>query len=171
MVSVGIISPMKNYLKVLMALENMKANIHYDIYGPIKEPGYWEECLTAIKKLAPNVQVEYHKEMPPHKIADTLKGQHVFILPSESENYGHAMVEALSAGLPVISSNHVPWLGLKEEEAGINLESTTEAIKEGIEYFVAMDQVIYNRYAEGAGLYIRSRINMEDLKRAYKEMF
>jgi glycosyltransferase involved in cell wall biosynthesis len=184
MVSIGIISPMKNYLMVLQALRQIKAIVHYDIYGPVKEPAYWEQCLAAIQLLPTNITVEYHQELPPHKVGSKLEGHHMFILPSKSENYGHAIVEALSAGLPVITSNGVPWLGLKEAGAGLNVELGTgnleqEIGKDGridglvsaIEFFAAMDQEEWNGYSAGSVKYIHSKIDVAELRVAYGEMF
>ncbi len=133
MISIGIISPMKNYLLVLQALKQVKATVRYDIYGPVKEPAYWEQCLQAIQLLPTNITVAYHRELPPHKVPGKLAGHHLFILPSKSENYGHAIVEALSAGVPVVTSMGVPWLGLFEKNAGMNvnveLRSTNEEVR------------------------------------------
>ncbi|RYE48139.1 MAG: glycosyltransferase, partial [Sphingobacteriales bacterium] len=137
LISIGIISPMKNYQLVLEALLRVRATVQYDIYGPIKEVVYWERCLETIKSLPANISVAYHPELPAHKVCNKLKGRHVFILPSKSENYGHAIVEALSAGLPVITSRCVPWVGLEECRAGINVEmegkrETVSSLKLGI---------------------------------------
>lgn len=184
MVSIGIISPMKNYLMVLQALQDIKAIVQYDIYGPVKEPAYWEQCLAAIQLLPPNITVAYHQELPPHKIGSKLEGHHVFILPSKSENYGHAIVEALSAGLPVITSNGVPWLGLDHARAGVNVELEIEKEASGmgkeiglpglvsaIEFFAAMGQQEWNRYNAGSIRYIHSKINAGELRAAYGDMF
>lgn len=171
LVSVGIISPMKNYLLVLEALQQVKGQVHYNIYGPVKEAVYWEQCLGAIKKLPGNISVQYHPELPAHKVNAKLNNEQVFILPSKSENYGHAIAEALSVGLPVITSDQVPWLQLKENSAGANVNLSVEKITEAINYFVAMDQQEYTRYRQGASLYIRHRVATDSLKAAYDIMF
>jgi glycosyltransferase involved in cell wall biosynthesis len=166
LVSIGIISPMKNYLKVLTALQDVKQEINYTIYGPVKEAAYWEQCLAMIKTLPPNISVQYEKELPPHKIAAKLAGQHVFVLPSESENFGHAIAEALSVGLPVISSENVPWKGLEAAKAGRNIDSDA-ALRDAIVFFAEMGQEEYSAYSEGAARYIRDRVDEEGLKRGY----
>ena len=171
MVSIGIISPMKNYLPVLQALSEVKTNIHYTIYGPVKESVYWEQCLQAIRTLPENITVDYQKELPPHKVPVKLESKHLFILPSKSENYGHAIVEALSAGLPVITSYAVPWTGLSESMAGVNVEPTVANIRQAIKSFAAMEQEEYNQYCEGAREYVLGRVNLDDLKQEYEGMF
>ena len=40
------------------------------------------------------------------------------VLPSVSENFGHVVVEALSAGRPVITSTGTPWKKLQEDGVG-----------------------------------------------------
>src|SRR5476649_921272 len=88
---------------------------------------YWESCLEVIKKMPANVVVKYHGEIPPAEIGKVLGEHHVFILPSKSENYGHSIVEALSAGLPVITSYATPWNDLEKAKAGMNV-STDDVI-------------------------------------------
>jgi glycosyltransferase involved in cell wall biosynthesis len=109
LISIGIISKMKNILLVLQSLQHLKTLIKYDIYGPVRDVGYWESCQQQIKLLPSNIRVCYHKEVEPQKVAETLCRSHVFILPSKSENFGHAIFEAMSAGLPEITSFFNPW--------------------------------------------------------------
>jgi len=171
LVSVGIVSPMKNYLLVLQALQNVDATIEYNIYGPVKDAAYWETCLEQIKKLPANIVVHFHREIPTHKIPAKLEGQHLFILPSVSENYGHAIIEALSAGVPVVTSYNLPWLHLEETGAGINLQPSAETLAAAIEKFAAMDHDTYFSCSLAAARYAREHTNLEALKKNYDELF
>ncbi|RYF85865.1 MAG: glycosyltransferase, partial [Chitinophagaceae bacterium] len=171
MVSVGIISPMKNYALVLEALQTVKATLHYTIYGPVKEPGYWETCLALIQQLPAHITVSYQKELPPHKVPAKLQGNHVFILPSISENYGHAIAEALSAGLPVITSNGVPWLGLAQAGAGVNVNGTVSELKEAIEFFADMEMEELENFSAAACRYIETKVDVAALRQQYATLF
>ena len=171
LVSIGIVSPMKNILLVLQSLEHCRGNIAYDIYGPVKDPVYWEQCLKQIKLLPQNIQVNYHKEITPDKVPEKLQLSHVFIMPSKSENFGHAMYEALSAGLPVITSTFTPWNELHEKNAGINVAAAKDALLDAIEFFVAMDNDKYEEWSAAATIYARSKVDIETLKTAYLQMF
>jgi glycosyltransferase involved in cell wall biosynthesis len=42
-------------------------------------------------------------------------------LPSLGENFGHVIVEALSAGCPILISDRTPWRGLAERGVGWDL--------------------------------------------------
>jgi len=42
-------------------------------------------------------------------------------MPSQGENFGHTMVEALAAGLPLLISDRTPWKELERQNAGWDL--------------------------------------------------
>lgn len=171
-VSVGIISPMKNILLVLQALEKAKGNIQYDIYGPVKDESYRDECILQIKTLPKNVSVFIHKEIEPKEVKEVLTKAEVFILPSKSENFGHAMYEALSAGLPLITSNFTPWINLEDSKAGLNVKvENSENITSAIQKFTDMPEEDFSIWRQGALEYAAKAIDKDLLKKEYKKMF
>lgn len=202
MVSVALISPMKNIRLVLEALvgssreaeqdaenslkvvvgsdeqsevRSLKSGImeiEYDIYGPIKDEKYWRDCLDTIKKMPENISVKYHGEIPPAEIAGVLVKHHVFILPSKSENYGHSIIEALSAGLPVITSYATPWNDLETHKAGVNV-STDDIIDivNAIDNFVGMDDTEMREWSKEARDYAMRSVDVEKTKREYQDLF
>lgn len=179
LVSIALISPMKNILWVLEALESgvgsgepIIDSIEYNIFGPVKDKSYWDQCEALIKKLPVNIRVNYHGDISPDKIAEALTQNHVFILPSKSENFGHAIYEALTAGRPVITSNNTPWNNLKNFNAGINIstDNLTE-LQKAIEYFAAMDQQQLKEWSNGAREYALQAVDMNAAKKQYREMF
>ena len=204
LVSVALISAMKNVLLVLEALSresgvwsreeeeggslesgvgsqekkvvsgesSIVSSIEYNIYGPIKDKQYWEACEAQIKKLPQHITVNYHGDIAPDKIADALAANHVFILPSKSENFGHAIYEALSAGRPVITSNNTPWNKLEAAKAGINvsLNEPTELLQ-AIERFAGMKPEELEAWSKGARIYAEGAVDVEGIRRQYEEMF
>ncbi|HEY5464315.1 MAG TPA: glycosyltransferase [Hanamia sp.] len=171
LISVALISPMKNILWVLQALEKSTGNIQYDIYGPIKDEDYYDLCKQQIKKLQGSISVIFHKEIEPSKIKDVLANAHVFVLPSKSENFGHAVFEALSAGRPVITSNNTPWNHLNESNAGINVSIENDIeLADAIGFFASMDQDEMEKWSEGAYNYSERAVDVEKIKGEYREM-
>jgi glycosyltransferase involved in cell wall biosynthesis len=171
LITVALISPMKNHLLVLEALQQTTLAIQYDIYGPVKDAAYWEQCLAQIAQLPQQVRVVYHGDVQPQFVGTVLEQSEVFILPSKSENYGHAIVEALSSGLPVITSNNTPWNMLEAKGVGINTDLTVSDIMTAIEKFAMMDNEPYQQWSVNASSYASAAIDIDQLKKAYEVLF
>ena len=188
LVSVALISPMKNYALVLMALQavgsrlpiaigmavgsSQLASIEYNIYGPIKDGNYWEECKKLIRVMPPHIVINYHGAAPPDDIKKALAANHVFILPSKSENYGHSIIEALSAGRPVITSQGTPWNRLSDAKAGINVDvGDISQLVDAIDRFVQMDQAEMEEWSREANTYAVNAVDVEAIKEQYRKLF
>ena len=172
LVSIALISRMKNHLLVLKALNNCIGNVTYTIFGPVKDREYWKDCEQLIKILPPNITVNYLGDIPPGEVQNALLQNHVFILPSKSENFGHSIYEALSSGRPVITSNKTPWNNLQQSDAGLNV--TPENIKElseAINHFTFMDNNDLAKWNKGANNYASKAIDINDIKEQYRQMF
>ena len=170
--SIALISPMKNHLLVLEALKQMQQHIFYHIYGPVKNESYWKECQKVIDLLPDNIKVSYHGELPPAGVPVALRNCHVFILPSESENFGHSLVEALSAGRPVITSHNVPWTMLQQHSAGINVDPHhSNELHDAIAFFASLDLKEIAAWGDGAYNYGRGVLDVEGIANSYAEMF
>jgi glycosyltransferase involved in cell wall biosynthesis len=171
LLSIGIVGPMKNILLVLQSLSACPGKIQYDIYGPVKDLPYWEKCLQEIKKLPGNINVQYHKEITPDQVPGKLYASHVFIMPSKSENFGHAIYEALHAGLPVITSRFTPWNELEANDAGVNVDTETSQLSGGINFFANLSNEEFTIWRKGASAYAENAVDEEKLREAYEEMF
>lgn len=172
MITIALISPMKNIMNVLKALGQISINIQYDIYGPVKDHDYWRLCKEQIKGLPENVHVTWHGELIPSGVPEVLSQAHIFILPSKSENFGHVFYEALSAGRPVITSNFTPWQRLISAKAGINvpIEGSKE-LKDAILFFAQMTQQELEEWSRGSRHYAEKAVDVEKIRGEYKEMF
>jgi glycosyltransferase involved in cell wall biosynthesis len=172
LITIALVSSMKNHYNVLLALMKCKSDICYRIYGPIKEYEYWENCKLLIQKLPLNVKVQYMGPISPNDVEQELKWAHVKILPSKSENYGHAMVEALSAGKPLISSHFIPWNDLNIYNAGFNVNpNNMEELVDAMEFYANVDATYYDILSSNASVYIRNKVNINQIKNAYIEFF
>jgi hypothetical protein len=130
LVFVGRIARVKNLAFALDVLRRVVAPIDFDIYGPIDEPDYWMECARIIGELPENIRVTHKGEIANVKLPTEIGSASGMFLPSLGENFGHAIFEALSCGVPVIISNKTPWRGLEKDDAGwsLPLENAEEFI-------------------------------------------
>ena len=172
LVSVALISPMKNIELVLQSLKQVAAKIDYHIYGPVKEEKYWATCLKVIKELPANISVNYYNEIEPALVPSVIEKAQAFILPSKSENFGHAIFESFSSAKPVITSNYTPWNNLEQLKAGWNVDiSTTDELKKAIEQLADMEQPAYNEYCGGAFELAKNYMATSNFMQAYQQLF
>lgn len=171
LVSIALVGPMKNYHLVLAALKKATGEITYNIYGPVINTGYWNECLNIIKELPDNIKVNYHGDLLPEKVADALTGNHVFILPSVSENFGHAIFESFSVGKPVITSNNTPWKNLQNFRAGWNTETSVGALTDVINQACDLNNEAYEVFCDGAKNMAANYFSNANFSAAYKQLF
>ena len=172
LVSLSLISPMKNHLNTLEALKNCQGQIIYNIYGPIKDSEYWDKCLKCIDQLPSHVTVTYHSDIQPSEVNIALMQNQVFIQPSKSENFGHSIFEALTIGLPVITSHNTPWNNLKDRYAGLNVDGENILeISAAINFFSSMAQDQLSSWHDGAATYAENAINFYEIKEKYTQLF
>jgi len=124
------IAPMKNLLFAIDVLSKLDIPFIFHIYGMIDDVDYWRQCQKSIKENGLENSIRYKGAVTHEEIFDRLSGYDVFFLPSQGEGYGHAIIEAMTAGLPVLISDRTPWRNLKDAKVGwdISLDRTDEFI-------------------------------------------
>ncbi len=115
------ISPMKNLLGALRILADVEGEVQLDIYGPIEDLYYWEQCKKVIDKLPQNVKVRYEGEIEHSQVQGVFAEHDLLFLPTLGENYGHVICESLMAGCPVLISDRTPWRNLYTAGVGWDL--------------------------------------------------
>ena len=115
------ISPMKNLQFALQVLGRTREPIQFDVYGPVTDEIYWQQCQKEMASLPSHIKVQYHGAVPPERVREIMADHDLFFLPTRGENFGHVIAEALSAGLPVLISDTTPWRDLKAAGVGWDL--------------------------------------------------
>ena len=156
LVYIGRIAPEKGTLLALSALKEQKGSIELDLYGARYNEAYWNECLKVISELPASIQVNYHGSCASHEVAHHLASAHALLLPSEGENFGHAIVEAFANGRPVLISKNTPWKNLAAQKAGWDVAPTDLPL--AITELAAMDQARYDEWCGGAAAYYEKQI-------------
>lgn len=171
--TVALISPMKNHLAVLQALQQSTATISWFIYGPVKDEAYWNECKALIDQLPSSINVVYKGELPPPQLQEAMQRFQVFIMPSKSENFGHAIMEALSAGKPVITTTTTPFGDLEQSNCGyaVDPDQLVEGLQQAIDSFAAMNAEEFVNASSATQVYLSTKTNAASLRAAYHTLF
>ena len=84
-------------------------------------------------------------------LQEILKDQHILLLPTLNENFGHVIIESFQHGCPVIISDNTPWRQLKSKKIGydINLDKKDNYIK-AIDNFARMNFKTFNEWSISA---------------------
>jgi glycosyltransferase involved in cell wall biosynthesis len=112
------VSPMKNLRTAIELVGTLSGEVSLDIFGPVDDAKYSRECRAAAAEVRPNVKVTWHGNVSPTDVTTVIAGFDFFILPTLGENFGHVILESLSAGCPVLLSDRTPWKRLEADGAG-----------------------------------------------------
>ncbi|WP_327026915.1 glycosyltransferase [Micromonospora sp. NBC_01739] len=157
LVFISRISPEKNLILVLRALQQVSTPMDLDIYGPMENVGYWEKCQNLFARLPTTVQVRYCGELAADEVRSTFARYDAFVFPTLGENFGHVIAESLSASCPVICSDQTPWTDLLTAGGGAVLKRlTVDDLAGQLERFAALDQVARAHARRAAGDAYRS---------------
>jgi len=92
-------------------------NWHLIIAGP-DERGHRHEIEMLVSQLKMGDFVRLVGPLEGQLKRDAFAAAELFVLPSHSEAFGIAIVEALGAGLPVLTTKGTPWNELRETDSG-----------------------------------------------------
>ena len=144
----------KNLSQAIKILQKAKSDIEFTLYGPDEDKGYWDECQEELAKLPDNVSWVWKGNLDSEKVVETLKSQDLFLFPTQGENFGHVIQEALSAGCPCIISDQTPWQDFESQGVGYVLPLKEEKLfVEAIERYAGMTQEEFQKVSEKAHQY------------------
>lgn len=109
--AVGRIARIKNYEFIVELLESLKDKnqiFEFVCFGRIADKEYYEELINKAKKLGVYEQLHFLGNST--DIASDIHCFDIFVMPSFSEGFGMASIEAQAAGIPSIVSKGVPQI-------------------------------------------------------------
>lgn len=153
----------KNLLFLLERLASLSGDVLLSFYGPVEDADYWGECLRAAKLLPAGVRFEPVGPVSPDAVPAAMARSHVFCLPTEGENFGHAIWEGLAAGRPVVISDRTPWRNLAASNAGwdLSLEKPDEW-DTTLARLVAMDDLTWRTHSAAAKAFAEAYLLTSD---------
>jgi glycosyltransferase involved in cell wall biosynthesis len=161
---------MKNLDGALRMLQSVAGSVQFSIYGPLEDAAYWNRCQRLIAQLPATVTAEYCGLAEPDQVGELLAGNDLLFLPSLGENFGHVILEAMTAGCPVLISDRTRWRGL--EGAGVGWDVPLESPDRFLDILqncVAMDGGAWRALSTGArrfGLQFQNETTAREQNRA-----
>lgn len=141
----------KNFKWLLENLSDVRGVLEIDIYGPLEDRNYWDECEKIIANLPKNIQIKAKGSVPHENVLPTLLNYHFFIMPTLGENFGHIFLESLAAGCPLIISDRTPWLDLEEKKIGWDLPlEEPKKWNEKLNYCISLTSADYSDLSKNA---------------------
>jgi glycosyltransferase involved in cell wall biosynthesis len=172
LIFVGRIHPIKNLDFLLQCLKAVSAEIQLTIVAANDDEQYWAKCKKMIEDLPANISVTLFENMEHRQLAKTLEEQHVFILPTRGENFGHAIFEALTAGRPVIISDQTPWRGLYSLSVGYDLPlNNADLFIDAINKFAQMGSETFTNWCVNAWQFANRQTQRDVIINQYRELF
>lgn len=95
----------------------------------------------------------------------------LFILPSFSENFGVVVAEAMSAGLPVITTRATPWRLLRDAQCGWWIDTGADALAQAVREATSLPGEARARMGSLAAAAARERFRWDRVAEAMRQVY
>lgn len=154
----GRVHPIKNVHLIPEMLKPIIGRIKLSFIGFVEDINYWNKVKEELEVLDTFVDLTvYPQGLSPVAVQKLLHSQHVLLLPTSGENFGHAIYESLSEGKPVVISDQTPWLNLATEGVGYDLPlNELQKFSEVLQKFVDMSNDEYRKCASACNQFAKN---------------
>ncbi|MEZ4722067.1 MAG: glycosyltransferase family 4 protein [Flavobacteriales bacterium] len=167
--SVARISPVKNTLFLIEQLGDLES-LTLELIGSSDDESYFQLCKETTRKA--KAEILFRGALSPSELTDWYSKAGYGIFPTTGENFGHAIIEALAHGTPVIISDQTPWNDVEKFGAGwvISLDDP-ERWKETIKLATEISDANYAQMSGRAMEYVRGKFDFDDIRKQYLNLF
>jgi len=95
----------------------------------------------------------------------------LFVLPTYSENFGMVIAEAMSCGLPVITTTGTPWQVLNEKGLGWSIDLSLENVVETISNAIELGQDALFTMGQNGSQYIHDTFQYTEVAEKNKALY
>lgn len=95
----------------------------------------------------------------------------LFVLPTYSENFGIVVAEALSCGIPVITTKGTPWQDLEEYNAGSWIDIGVMPLKETLGRYLKKDPSELEQMGKNGRKLIEDKYSIESVGNKFIELY
>ncbi|MEX2595454.1 MAG: glycosyltransferase family 4 protein, partial [Salibacteraceae bacterium] len=167
-ISVGRLSKVKNTLGLIEIFRSVLSNKVFFI-GSADNKSYERACLDLTTS---SKHIIIKGAMPPSGVKELYNQRSIFVSMTTGENFGHAIIEAMAAGCPVIISDQTPWNDLEDFGAGwvIPLDQP-ERWQQQLKACSEMSADEYHKFSDRAKQYVREKFDFDEIRKQYLNLF
>jgi glycosyltransferase involved in cell wall biosynthesis len=107
------------FIKAAAVVVQKFPDVEFSIAGEVLEPAYFKELEELVREL--NLMGHFHFDSGVSNLREYLAAADIFVLPSRSEGFSNAIIEAMAASLPVVATD---------------VGGNAEAVKDGVSGFI-----------------------------------
>jgi glycosyltransferase involved in cell wall biosynthesis len=156
----------------ICAMAGMKKESSLEVIGKADSEAYLRQCQEAQSRLPHPSRVTLAGSLPHEQLMARLPQYDGFVLPTMGENYGHAIVEALGSGVPVILSPHTPWNSVEEFGAGFIVpDDSEEKLAAAMKKIECLSPEEHTAMRHRARDYFEQVVLAGDVVQAYRKLF
>ncbi|MEB2778410.1 glycosyltransferase [Algoriphagus sp. D3-2-R+10] len=165
---IGRINPIKNIdllIKAIAKSQNvLNRKVKLIIAGSARLPyeiAYQKKLIQLVKDLNLRESITFIGHIQGPEKDKLIASSYALILPSQSENFGNVVLEALAQGTPVIASKNTPWEILEEHNSGYWVTGSEEAICNSIVQIINLKKHDYLRMRTNAYSLCSSKFDVD----------
>lgn len=143
-------------------------NWQLNIYGPVSNTDYLNQIKNKILNTQLHNKINIHNPIfDREKKINTMSDSSLFLLPSKSENFGMSILEALSFGIPVLTTTETPWEKLNKFNAGMVIKFSKENLMSALNFLLKMDEKKLYEIGNNGREYAKKYYDIEKIIKEY----
>lgn len=135
------------------------------------ETAYIESLKAMAERLGVGESVTISEPVFGEEKVKLYQGSSLFVLPSYSENFGMVIAEAMSCGVPIITTKYCPWEILNETQTGWCIDLSINTLTDTLRQAMRMDGSKLFDIGQRASLLVREKFDYRSVAQKTLELY
>ncbi len=141
------------------------------IVGPCDDEKYLESLKKQIANYNLGNCISLHEPVYGEEKYRLYSHSSLFVLPTYSENFGMVVAEAMSCGLPVITTTGAPWECLRQHKLGWWIEPEENQLEEALKDALDSGDARLVEMGKRASYYVKQTYDSKEVSKMMVEVF